>query len=88
MWNNLFILQYMNELVVDGAFNWTVAWSFLCCVLLVVSSVAILYIRDNREKQKLYKLFAGHMANSSSFFLRRWNSSTVSLFFPAIRFSG
>jgi|GEM_PF-1120220 hypothetical protein len=61
MWNNLFILQYMNELVVDGAFNWTVAWSFLCCVLLVVSSVAILYIRDNREKQKLYKLFAGHM---------------------------
>ena len=51
----------MNELVVEGAFNWTVAWSFLCCVLLVVSSVAILYIRDNREKQKLYRLFAGHM---------------------------
>lgn len=51
----------MDELVVEGAFNWTVAWSFLCCVLLVVSSVAILYIRDNREKQKLYRLFAGHM---------------------------
>ena len=48
-------------MIVEGAFNWTVAWSFLCCVLLVVSSVAILYIRDNREKQKLYKLFAGHM---------------------------
>ena len=51
----------MDEFVVEGAFNWTVAWSFLCCVLLVVSSVAILYIRDNREKQKLYRLFAGHM---------------------------
>lgn len=51
----------MNDLVVEGAFNWSVAWSFLCCVLLVVSSVAILYIRDNREKQKLYKLFSGHM---------------------------
>lgn len=48
-------------MIVEGAFNWTVAWSFLCCVLLVVSSVAILYIRDNREKQKLYKFFAGHM---------------------------
>ena len=51
----------MDDMIVEGAFNWTVAWSFLCCVLLVVSSVAILYIRDNREKQKLYKLFAGHM---------------------------
>lgn len=28
---------------------------------MVVFSVTILYVRDNREKQKLYRLFAGHM---------------------------
>lgn len=51
----------MDTFVVDGAFNWTVAWSFLCCVLLVTASVAILFIRDSREKQKLYNLFDGYM---------------------------
>lgn len=51
----------MENVVLENSFNWTVIWSFLSCVLLVVFSVAILFIRDSREKQKLYRLFAGHM---------------------------
>lgn len=51
----------MENTIIESTFNWTVIWSFLSCVLLVMFSVAILFIRDNREKQKLYQLFAGHM---------------------------
>lgn len=51
----------MENVVAENTFNWTVIWSFLSCVLLVMVSVAILFIRDNREKQKLYRMFAGHM---------------------------
>lgn len=54
----------MENLFVDGAFNWTVAWSFLCCILLVTASVASLFIRDTREKQKLYNLFEEHVGES------------------------
>lgn len=47
------------ENIVNNGINWTVVWSFLCCILAVAASIAILYIRDLREKQKLYKLFEG-----------------------------
>lgn len=43
------------------SFTPTIIWAFVCIILLVSTIVSIMLLRDNRNKQKLYKNFSGNL---------------------------